>query len=171
MAKRRAEDTLLHDSPSKRCFRPLCGVDMQLESVVPTVGLNPPSLLALLGNRCQKRKHYFEDQEKLEQAASVYRRSTHCDSRKHAAKGLTSGSFQDRRSSSTDTSTKKVPREHCTGSETVPPKTANKAAKDSNTEDAEDDTYNSFQYWRVPLPELDLSLLEDASDQSVAMET
>uniref|UniRef100_A0A7N8WLX3 Putative WW-binding domain-containing protein n=1 Tax=Mastacembelus armatus TaxID=205130 RepID=A0A7N8WLX3_9TELE len=25
-------------------------------------------------------------------------------------------------------------------------------------------TYNSFQYWRVPLPELDLSLLEDASD-------
>lgn len=126
MAKRRAEDTLLHDSPSKRCFRPLCGVDMQPESLVPTVGLSPPSLLALLGNRCQKRKHYFEDQEKLEQTASVYRRSTHCDSRKHAGKGLTSGSFRDPRCSSTDTSTEKVPREHCTGSETVPPKATNK---------------------------------------------
>uniref|UniRef100_A0A7N6A9G3 Putative WW-binding domain-containing protein n=1 Tax=Anabas testudineus TaxID=64144 RepID=A0A7N6A9G3_ANATE len=29
-------------------------------------------------------------------------------------------------------------------------------------------TYNSFQYWRVPLPELDLSLLEDAGDHSQA---
>lgn len=30
----------------------------------------------------------------------------------------------------------------------------------------EDSAYNSFQYWRVPLPELDLSLLEDANDHS-----
>lgn len=30
---------------------------------------------------------------------------------------------------------------------------------------ADDCTYNSFQYWRVPLPELDLSLLEDAKDE------
>lgn len=37
------------------------------------------------------------------------------------------------------------------------------ADEDANTEDC---TYNSFQYWRVPLPELDLSLLEDASDHS-----
>uniref|UniRef100_A0A665U8E9 Putative WW-binding domain-containing protein n=1 Tax=Echeneis naucrates TaxID=173247 RepID=A0A665U8E9_ECHNA len=29
--------------------------------------------------------------------------------------------------------------------------------------DAEDCTFNSFQYWRAPLPELDLSLLEDVS--------
>uniref|UniRef100_A0A667XAH5 Putative WW-binding domain-containing protein n=1 Tax=Myripristis murdjan TaxID=586833 RepID=A0A667XAH5_9TELE len=28
-----------------------------------------------------------------------------------------------------------------------------------------DSTFNSFQYWRVPLPELDLSLLEDTSNQ------
>lgn len=34
---------------------------------------------------------------------------------------------------------------------------------DTNTEDC---TYNSFQYWRVPLPELDLSLLEDVNDRS-----
>lgn len=28
----------------------------------------------------------------------------------------------------------------------------------------EDGTYNSFQYWRVPLPELDHSLLDEFSD-------
>uniref|UniRef100_A0A3B4XSL2 Putative WW-binding domain-containing protein n=1 Tax=Seriola lalandi dorsalis TaxID=1841481 RepID=A0A3B4XSL2_SERLL len=85
MAKRRAEDTLLHDSPSKRCCRVLCSVDMQLESTPPTggVSLSPPSLLAADG----------------------------------------------------DTST-------------------------------EDCTFNSFQYWRVPLPELDLSLLEDVNRHS-----
>lgn len=37
------------------------------------------------------------------------------------------------------------------------------AVEDPNIEDC---AYNSFQYWRVPLPELDLSLLEDASDHS-----
>lgn len=34
-----------------------------------------------------------------------------------------------------------------------------------NTEDC---MYNSFQYWRVPLPELDLSLLGEASNNTGA---
>uniref|UniRef100_A0A3Q1BGU9 Putative WW-binding domain-containing protein n=1 Tax=Amphiprion ocellaris TaxID=80972 RepID=A0A3Q1BGU9_AMPOC len=38
---------------------------------------------------------------------------------------------------------------------------------DTNTDDC---TYNSFQYWRVPLPELDLSLLEDTGDHSQSKE-
>uniref|UniRef100_A0A3Q2ZKJ9 Uncharacterized protein n=1 Tax=Kryptolebias marmoratus TaxID=37003 RepID=A0A3Q2ZKJ9_KRYMA len=90
MAKRRAENPLLLDSPGKRKLcRPLCGVDMRLESsAAPTSGaVSPPSLLALLGGR----------------------------------------------------------------SEDAP---------------VEDSIYNSFQYWRVPLPELNLSLLEDPSDDS-----
>uniref|UniRef100_A0A3Q1EWP7 Putative WW-binding domain-containing protein n=1 Tax=Acanthochromis polyacanthus TaxID=80966 RepID=A0A3Q1EWP7_9TELE len=37
----------------------------------------------------------------------------------------------------------------------------------ANTDDC---TYNSFQYWRVPLPELDLSLLEDTGDHSQSKE-
>ena len=130
MAKRRAEDTLLHLSPSKRCYRSLSSVDMQLESMAPSTGgvsLSPPSLLALLGSRCRKRPHYFEDPEKQEEeegAAALHRRLTHCDtSRKHAANVnvltvQTSGSFQDRRSSST--TSKKRPREDCTSSKTVP---------------------------------------------------
>ncbi|XP_070759955.1 uncharacterized protein [Enoplosus armatus] len=169
MAKRRAEDTLLHDSPSKRCYRSLCSVDMQLGSMAPAGGVSPPSLLALLGDRSRKRPYYFEDPEQQEEeaaATALYRKATHCDSRKHAADVLTvqpSGSFQDRRSSSTPTSSKKRPREDCAGSETVLPKANDKADENTNTEEC---AYNSFQYWRVPLPELDLSLLLDANGRS-----
>ncbi|KAM9361009.1 uncharacterized protein ABDE67_001638 [Symphorus nematophorus] len=174
MAKRRAEDPLLLDSPSKRCYRSLCSVDMQLGSMAPTSGVvSPPSLLALLGSRSRKRPYYFMDPEEQEQeedeaAAALYRKPTHCcDIRKHAASVLTvqtSGSFQDRRSS------KKRPREDCTGSETfrVIPKDNDKADEDTGTEDS---TYNSFQYWRPPLPELDLSLLEDTNDQDQTKDT
>ncbi|XP_056232577.1 uncharacterized protein wu:fa19b12 [Seriola aureovittata] len=171
MAKRRAEDTLLHDSPSKRCCRALCSVDMQLESTPPTggVSLSPPSLLALLGSRCRKRPYYFEDpqrEQEEEAAAAIYRKATHVDSRRrHAANVLTvqtSGSFQDRGSSSSPTSLKKRPREDCAFPDTT--KAKDKAADgDTSTEDC---TFNSFQYWRVPLPELDLSLLEDVNRHS-----
>lgn len=36
----------------------------------------------------------------------------------------------------------------------------------SQADDTKDCMYNSFQYWRVPLPELDFSLLGDTSDYS-----
>lgn len=171
MAKRRSEDTLLHDSPSKRCCRALCNVDMQLESTPPTggVSLSPPSLLALLGSRCRKRPHYFEDPEReQEAAAALHHKTTHCDTRrKHAANVLTvqtSGSFQDQGVSSSATNIKKRPRQDSACSETTAPKANDEAPEgDTNNEDC---AYNSFQYWRVPLPELDLSLLEDVSDRS-----
>lgn len=132
MAKRRAEDTLLHDSPSKRCYRSLCSVDMQLGNMAPsTGGVSPPSLLALLGSRCRKRPYYFEDPEKHEDAA-VYRKAAHCDTRKPAASVSTvqtSGSFQERRGcSSTPASSKKRAREDCTGSEAVVPKANEKVS-------------------------------------------
>ncbi|KAM7416213.1 hypothetical protein PAMA_018336 [Pampus argenteus] len=173
MAKRRAEDTLCHDSPSKRCYRSLCGVDMQLESMVAPnggVSLSPPSLLALLGSRCRKRPYYFEDPEQQQQQQEapvpLYRKTTHCcDTRKHVANVLTaqtSGSFQDRRGAVKSHNSNKRPREDSVGPETVS-KANEEADADSTTEDC---TYNSFQYWRVPLPELDLSLLEDTQSQT-----
>lgn len=132
MAKRRAEDTLLHDSPPKRCYRSLCSVDLQLGSgMAPTGGVSPPSLLALLGSRCRKRPHYFEDPEKREEEEALYRKTTNCDTRKHAADNAltqvqqTSGSFQNRRSSS---SSKKRPREDCAGPESVIPKANDKVS-------------------------------------------
>lgn len=130
MAKRRADDPLLHDSPSKRCCPSLCTVDMQLGSMAPTGGVSPPSLLALLGSRSRKRPYYFEDPEKQEETA-IYRKATHCDTRKPAASVLTvqtSGSFQERRGSSALTSCKKRAREDCVGSETVTPKANDKVS-------------------------------------------
>nr|XP_020446191.1 uncharacterized protein C9orf40 homolog [Monopterus albus] len=161
MAKRRAEDTVLDESPSKRCCRSRCSVDMQMESMSSTRAVSPPSLLALFGNRCRKRPYHFEDPEKQEAAAGLCHKPKHCDTRKPASSVLslqTSGSFQDRGSSSARTTKKKQARKDCVGSETVVSKTNDGAEADKNPEDC---SYNSFQYWRVPLPELDLSLLED----------
>ncbi|XP_033182029.1 WRNPLPNID domain-containing protein [Anabas testudineus] len=172
MAKRRAEDNLLHDSPSKRRYRSLYSVDMQLHSVARSGGLSlsPPSLMALVGSRCRKRPHYFEDTDKeaQEAAAGFYYKTTHCDTRKHEANVLTvqtSGSFQESRISGTFTNHKKRQREDCVCANTATTKAKELADAGTNTEDC---TYNSFQYWRVPLPELDLSLLEDAGDHSQA---
>lgn len=126
MAKRQAEETLLNDSPSKRCCRSLYGVDMQRVSMAATGGVSPPSLLALLGSRSRKRPLYFEDPEKLqreEEDASLYRKTTHCGTRKLAVKvsaEQTAGNFQDSRSpSSALISSKKRPREDCAASETI----------------------------------------------------
>ncbi|XP_041644354.1 uncharacterized protein wu:fa19b12 [Cheilinus undulatus] len=171
MAKRRAENTLLHDSPSKRCCRSLYSIDMQLGSMAPSGGLNPPSLLALLGSRGRKRPHYFEDPENQDdEEAALYLKTTHCDVRKHAAHVLTvqtSGSFQERHTSSTLTSSKKRAREDYRGPEIS---CSNNNVKVDEDTKAEDCTYNSFQYWRIPLPELDLSLLEEDNDNLLTQE-
>ncbi|CAK6950278.1 uncharacterized protein wu:fa19b12 [Scomber scombrus] len=143
---------------------------MQLESVVAPK--SPPSLLALLGTRCRKRPYYFEDpeqqqqQQQQEEEAPIYCKTLNCcDTRKHAADVFpvsTSGSFQDRRSPIKYTNSKKRLREDSVGSETAS-KAKDYAGAESTTEDCK---YNTFQFWRVPLPELDLSLLDDANAQS-----
>ncbi|XP_041854977.1 uncharacterized protein wu:fa19b12 isoform X1 [Melanotaenia boesemani] len=164
MAKRRAEDALLHDSPSKRYCRSLCSVDIQAESMATNGSVSAPSLLALLGTRCRKRPCYFDDEEKPEDATPYFRTAL-CDTGKHTENILTvpiSRSFQDRRSSCTFPN-KKRPREDSTGSEKSIHNANDKTHGDKRSEDC---TYNSFQYWRVPLPDLDLSLLEDTSDHS-----
>ncbi|KAK2837527.1 hypothetical protein Q5P01_014739 [Channa striata] len=165
MAKRRAEDVSMHDSPSKRCSRSLWNVDRRLQSAAaaPIVSgnLKPPSLLAVLGSRCRKRPYCFEEPPSEETAARPCSKSPHCDTRKPA--GTACGNVQDRRSSDTLTNPKKGPRDEDAGSEAALVKATEQTDADSNAEDC---TYNSFQYWRVPLPELDLSLLEDANDHS-----
>ncbi|XP_068594867.1 uncharacterized protein wu:fa19b12 isoform X2 [Brachionichthys hirsutus] len=59
MAKRTAEDILLHDAASKRCYSPICSVSMQLGSTAPTGGGSP---------RSRKRPHYPEEPEGQEHA-------------------------------------------------------------------------------------------------------
>lgn len=116
MAKRRADDTVLRDSPSKRCCRSLHSVDKQLQRGLLThVSMAPPSLLALLGSRCRKRPHYFEDPAKDETTAGdAHYNLAPCDTAKRVADVSTvrtSGSFEEHRTSATFTSHKKRHRE------------------------------------------------------------
>lgn len=165
MSKRRIEDSLLLDSPSKKCCRSSSNVDMHLGDMLPSGGVSPPSLVALLGSRCRKRTHYLEDLEKQDEL-TIYLKPTRCEARKHAAHistVQTSGSFQERHNSTTLSSSRKRAREDCASPEPAVPKGNDKTDGDTNVEDC---TYNSFQYWRVPLPEVDFSLLEDTTGNS-----
>ncbi|KAK1893324.1 putative protein C9orf40 like [Dissostichus eleginoides] len=133
MAKRRADDTIHYEAPSKKCYGSLSSADLQLDSMDPTGG----------GVSDTKRPHFFEDNEKQEAASS--------------------GRFHEPHSSSALSNSKKRPRGDCASSETVLPKADDKADEDPDTEDC---SFNCFQYWRVPLLKLDLSLLEDANENS-----
>lgn len=117
MAKRRAEETVLLDSPSKRrYFPPIYSVDMQLESMASVGGLSSPSLLAILGSPCRKRPLYFDNEEGYSGPAI-----SPPDSGKHAKDVLktpSSGSFPDGRRSCA-LSRNKRPREDSVGSDTV----------------------------------------------------
>lgn len=100
MAKRNAESTLHELSPKKH--RPLFhSIDIQVDSMASVGGV--PSLLALLGNRCRKRPHCFDDEETPEEKDTGFcLRTAVGHPRKHVANVLTepiSGSFQDLRSS------------------------------------------------------------------------
>lgn len=89
MAKRRQDDVLLHDSPSKKHCGAFCKLDVLVESVAPvaTVGGNPPSLLALLGSRARKRPRYLEDPDKEQRDEEPSASLCRGDTRKHAAAG------------------------------------------------------------------------------------
>lgn len=132
MAKRRAEDTLFPDSSSKRCYRSLCGVEMQSESTAPDGGVRPPSLVALCGSSCKKRPYNFEGQEQQQQDASLYRKTTHSDIHSKLAANIltmqTSGSFQDHGSSVKVPSPKRRHREESVGLKTVNTKAEDKVS-------------------------------------------
>lgn len=160
MAKRRAEETVLFDSPSKRRHFPaIYSVDVQLGSMALVRSPSPQSLLTVLGSRCRKRPPHFDNED-----ADSCERIAHSDSGKHAKDVLTepfSGSFQDGGTSYALSRNKRA-REDRVDSDIVI--ATDKTAEDSTDEDA---MYNSFQHWRVPLPDLDLSLLEDIRDHSL----
>ncbi|XP_060927682.1 uncharacterized protein C9orf40 homolog [Limanda limanda] len=161
MAKRHAEESLLllHEFPSKTLPRSLLSVDLQLGADPPAaarpVSRSPPALLAVVGGgRCRKRPHSSEEPEQKPQGPGV------CI-REHAAAGggvtvQTPGSVREHHGSGPPANHKKRPRED---RGTSPPGGLHKvAAGDSDTEDC---AFNTFWFWRPPLPKLDLSLLED----------
>lgn len=77
MAKRRAGDFVLLQSPYKKLCRSLHLVDAQQASASPAGGVNSPSPLLLPASRPRKRSFYFEDlDEQTEQEATVGRKIT-----------------------------------------------------------------------------------------------
>ncbi|CAL8347032.1 unnamed protein product [Lota lota] len=166
MTKRRAEDALFGGIPSKICYGSLCNLDMQLKGSATSGPVNPPSLQALLGSRCRKRPYSFEEAEVQESVRN--RKPANDDPGNHALSGVmadSSRSYQDRPTSPTQKSAKKRPRDDDVSQKTFP-KVAK--ANDDKNNDSDDIRYNSFQFWRIPLPALDLSLLEDADSKSEA---
>lgn len=169
MAKRRAEDILIN-IPSKKCGG-LCSVDMRLDSMAPSKSESQLSLFSLLGSRCKKRPLYFDENEETDLDLALFRKGTHGDLLKHSAQQQhTSGYFHETRISDVVKSANKRARKE---SEEPADTTIPKPKVEADTIDNNDSSYNSFQFWRAPLPELDMSLLQELlqKDSSHAMET
>ncbi|XP_076020760.1 uncharacterized protein LOC143011680 [Genypterus blacodes] len=129
---------------------------------------SPPALPSLFESDCRKRSCNFDDPEQQKQVA-LHRKTTQCNNRSDAASVSSvhaGGSPRDCCSSTTIPNAKKRARDDRpapTQTPALPHRDGDRMDANSNSED---DAYNSFQFWRVPLLELDLSLLDDASDQS-----
>lgn len=166
MTKRRAEQVLLHDVPYKRRQFSRGSFDTHLESMTAAGGVSPPFLLALLGSRCRKRPFYCEDEEESREKVQPSKIKA-SDHRVCAPDGpLTS--FQDKtcngnillaKQTASKANSIKRAREDSGTSKLTSPKIV--THKHENGEEGNDfSTFNSFQYWRVPLPVLDLSLIQ-----------
>ncbi|KAJ8006025.1 hypothetical protein DPEC_G00123970 [Dallia pectoralis] len=160
MTKRHAEQGVYHDAPFKKpCCRPLYKIDTQLQSTDPGGCVNPPSLLALLGRRCKKRPHYFDEQEEPHNILSAS-----CDH--HRVSVIENvlvkkcGSFRESSppAKSASLTSKKRVREDTAAS--TCDATKREISKDDDADDSDLCTFNSFQFWRVPLPEIDLSIVQ-----------
>ncbi|XP_077376939.1 uncharacterized protein LOC144018554 [Festucalex cinctus] len=151
MAKRHANDALFFQSPAKRTFRSLYSVvDLQLESMAVYGGLSPTCTLALLSDRCRKRRRSLEIPDVPQEEAQLYLKATNPDTHKE---NMSPAQTCD------STTARKRRRE-----ESVESGTDAATVYDKTDADSEDCIYNSFQYWRIPLPEVDLSLLEETTE-------
>ncbi|XP_051924636.1 uncharacterized protein wu:fa19b12 [Hippocampus zosterae] len=159
MAKRHADNTLFSQSPAKKKIRSLCRVvDLHLESMAVYGGVSPSCKLALLNDRCRKRRHSLGISDVAQEEAPLHLKAANPDALKESmSHPHTCGRYHEYLDSTT---ARKRRREESVGLGTA-------AAKvyDETDADNEDCTYNSFQYWKVPLPQLDLSLLEETTER------
>ncbi|KAK9974867.1 hypothetical protein ABG768_022935 [Culter alburnus] len=156
MTKRRAENILPSEIPIKRSFRSLYNIDKPVVGVNVVQSAKPSSLLSFVGQHCRKRPKYFEDpldtdnlprKVAANRVDSVLVDKNTCKSRtfEDAGRPVTRRSSCARQMESN-----KQPEEE-----------NNLTAGDKVMHTDEDlSPFNSFQFWRVPLPELDISLLE-----------
>ncbi|XP_072289422.1 uncharacterized protein [Eucyclogobius newberryi] len=169
MAKRRvSDDILLNASPKKKC-RGLCLVDTRLQSLAPS-GVSPPSLLALLGSRCRKRPFYFDDTGETDFDMAHLRKSAHGDPQTrhelNTVQQQISGNVQKPRNSthsahSANSKSTNKKRGRSAGEEPADTTNSKAMLEVDAKKDNEDRSFNSFLFWRPPLPELDMSLLQE----------
>lgn len=159
MNKRRAENILLPEIPHKRCFRSLSDDDKPIGVVNVLQNAIPFSLLTLAGQRCRKRPSYLEDSldtDNLPRKVAANR----VDSELADGNTCKSGTFEDG-SGNVRPVTRRSSRALQTQSNKQTDEENNITAEDKVMHTDEDlSPFNSFQFWRVPLPELDLSVLE-----------
>ncbi|XP_049620036.1 uncharacterized protein wu:fa19b12 [Syngnathus scovelli] len=157
MAKRLTDDTLISQLPIKRKFLSPCRVaDLQLGSMAVYGGV---STRDLLNDHCRKRRRSVEIPDVPQEEAPLDLTATTPDARKESismSHAQTCGRYNE---SLNSTTARKRRREEYVESGTIASEVCTKTDIDS-----EDCTYNSFQYWRVPLPQLDLSLLEETTE-------
>ncbi|KAJ8285168.1 hypothetical protein GJAV_G00023080 [Gymnothorax javanicus] len=172
MTKRRAEDVFHCDSPLKICVRSLCKVDAQSESMsLAVAGIGNEQLTV----SCRKRTLCSDEQELPEFERPRKKFTTGCDNRyvetrisgkcgvgciKHA------GHVHEENKlcaisclNSSDRLSKKRTRDDCTELQNAPLQPDEGALPDDDLS-----PYNTFHFWRVPLPELDLSALQTGGD-------
>lgn len=159
MTKRRAENILPPEIPSKRSFRSLFNIDKPVVGVNVIQNTNPSSLLSFSGQRCRKRPKFLDDpldtinlprKVAANRVDSVLADKNTCKPRTFEDAGKVRSAVTRRSSCALQTESNKQPEEE-----------NNLTAGDKAMHTDEDlSPFNSFQFWQVPLPELDLSLLE-----------
>lgn len=175
MTKRRAESLFIHDNLSPKTFS-LFRFDTQLESMAAAGDLNPPSMLALLSNKHRKKRPFhFEEERSHEENSPPSKISCSDKLVTGTSFDCLSMSVQDGRfkkgcdvmaTRESNACQKKRGREdsasqHCFNKviDGVPEPVTSIVEHDDGDTDLS--KFNSFQYWRAPLPALDLSLLQD----------
>ncbi|XP_042564146.1 uncharacterized protein wu:fa19b12 [Clupea harengus] len=160
MTKRRAEGVMHHDSPHKRlCFQSLCNNDTTLPGIRVVQDADASSLLSFLSNHCRKR-NYVDDRETQE----LSRPRKKSFQSKTSWTVLTDNENNSGRFREAGVQSQSVAQEVASKKRSREENQLHEAEYIRNeSEKAVEDvpTFNTFQFWRAPLPQLDMSLLQN----------
>ncbi|KAG7318559.1 hypothetical protein KOW79_018314 [Hemibagrus wyckioides] len=172
MTKRRAESSSLQESPPppppQKMKKSVCDAERELEAVhaLHAADTSPALFTTLVGERRRKRPRCCEDREQLDRTeAPGGKMSTDRENVKKEIEGeCVSGKFR----SASDACTCEMASEESASGSKVDRRTKATLPDDNEDELCE---FNSFQFWRNPLPALDLSLLDAPSTTELSRDS
>ncbi|KPP76790.1 hypothetical protein Z043_103839 [Scleropages formosus] len=180
MTKRRAGDAPQHETPFKRPAGPACGAEARPSAVA---GFRAPAALPPAAARTGTREKRPRVWEEREAETALPRKKARVNSVRVSRNGsvvvVHSGSFQDENNTVGEAEALTLPAgvPESRQEEGAAPNNMTKSDKGVPTDDDDDDlsAFNSFQFWRAPLPDLDFSVLqcddgEPARKNSVLLE-